>query len=378
MATLAVAKRSCWQNPLDPVLEPAIVADQSPDLFPNHPARFQGLAADDDEAQSVDLTRLSEKEKPEAELRKAIHSKAVRLYAYPEFDCNAQHYLPRHCALQERQIEAGDGSWYESVVKQHRQVLRKIIRKFLAMQPEAVELTRRWLDGDEIHLGDAIDYAVDLLRGAAGDDRIYQRKTVNQRSVAVQILLDASSSTRESINGSTVIELEKRAMALLGAALARIGDCFSIAAYNSNGPAAVSFYVAKDFNEGWTPAVRSRLSAIEPWSANRDGCAIRHACRRLANLEQKTKLLLLLSDGMPADKDYGQSDGSAVVDYALEDTRRAILEARRAGIVPFCITIDEKAKDYIGHLYGDYSYSVLSDIELLPQRLARLYLRLTR
>lgn len=365
-----------WRNPLDPELEPAIVASQSPELFPEKFRRFE--SAGEDEASFVDLTRMSEQEKEEEQKRHDIKSRALRLYAYPEFDCEAQAYLPRHCTVQERVVEGGNEGWYTALVQEHRQLLARIVKKFQSMQPEAVELSRRWYDGDEMHLGDAVDYAVDLLRGAAADERIYQRKVLNTRSVAIQILVDASSSTREAIGDTTVIELEKAALGLLGAALDKLGDSFSIAAYNSNGPQAVSFFLAKDFDEAWSPRVRARLSAISPWSANRDGCAIRHASMRLAQRREKTRLLLLISDGMPADKDYGNSDGSAVVPYALEDTRRSILEAKRAGIVPFCLTIDEKAKEYIGHLYGDYNYSLLSDLAMLPQRLARLYVRLTR
>lgn len=367
-----------WRSLMDVDLEPAVVADQSPEFFPVKNQRFGHTGLGEEETQFVDLTRMSDTEKKQEQQRKDIKSRALRLYAYPEFDCQAQTYLPKHCALHEKVIEGGDESWYNALIHEQRQVLARIVKKFQSMQPEEVELTRRWYDGDEMHLGDAVDYAVDLQRGAAADERIYQRKVVNSRSVAVQILVDASSSTRDVIAGTTVIDLEKAALALLGSALHRLGDTFSIAAYNSNGPAAVSFFLAKDFYEGWSPKVRARLSAIAPWSANRDGCAIRHATMRLSALQEKTRILLLISDGSPADKDYGDSDGSQVVPYALEDTRRAILEAKRAGIIPFCLTIDLKAKEYIAHLYGDYNFSVLSDLSMLPQRLARLYVRLTR
>ncbi len=367
-----------WVNPLDPALEPAIVADASPELFAHHAERPMLPPGDESDIQSIDLTRNA----PEKEIKETIQAeiarKAVKLFAYPEFDNDQKRYLRRHSIISERLLEPGDDTWYDTVVKTHRQLQTRMVKKFQSMQPEEVELTRRWYDGDDIHLGDAMDYAVDLLRGATGDDRIYQRKTVNVRSVALQILVDASSSTKDEVNGIPVIDMEKTALALLGSALHKIGDTFSIASYNSNGADKVNFFIAKDFSDPWTRRVRSRIDSISPWSANRDGCAIRHAVNRLSAQRQKTKILLLLSDGVPADPGYGQEDGTKTSAYALEDTRRAILEARRSGIIPFCITIDEKAKDYIGHLYGDYSYSVLSDINFLPQRLARLYVRLTK
>jgi nitric oxide reductase NorD protein len=93
---------------------------------------------------------------------------------------------------------------------------------------------------------------------------------------------------------------------------------------------------------------------------------------------EKTKLLLLLSDGIPADVGYGGKTATTTSHYAIEDTRRAIAEARLAGVIPYCITIDRFAKRYIPHLYGEWSYTILHDVAMLPERLSRLYLKLTR
>ena len=48
------------------------------------------------------------------------------------------------------------------------------------------------------------------------------------------------------------------------------------------------------------------------------------------------------------------------------------------GIVPFCLTIDRFSKKYIPRLYGDYHYVILDDVFTLPEKLSKLYLRLTR
>ena len=45
-------------------------------------------------------------------------------------------------------------------------------------------------------------------------------------------------------------------------------------------------------------------------------------------------LLLILSDGKPTDIDSYERR------YAIEDTRMSLIEARRAGLQPFCLTID--------------------------------------
>jgi hypothetical protein len=367
-----------WDQPFEPRLEFAVVAALSPDLISWPEERQRREPEQVDRIQDVDLTSLGHREKKASALRDEIKNQSVRLFRYPEYDSARASYLPRHCLLFERLVEPGAPDWYDRVLASNRQLSSRIVKKFSAMQPEAVEWTRKWADGDEIHIGDALDYVTDLRRGDSGDDRIYQRKTVNTRDIAVQILVDASSSTLGDVNGQSVIDIEKQALVILTAALHRVGDDFSIAAYNSNGHQKVSFFVAKDFAEPWTALVRSRIAGINPVAANRDGCAIRHATARLSAQPNKTKLLLLLSDGIPADPDYGDSDGVATSSHALEDTRRAILESRRRGIVPYCLTIDSSARDYISHLYGDFSYSILDDVRLLPQRLARLYLRLTK
>ena len=159
--------------------------------------------------------------------------------------------------------------------------------------------------------------------------------------------------------------------------LAPIGDTFGIFSYFSMGRHNNFFMVAKDFDERWDERAQGKIAGIEASSSNRDGCAIRHATARLAERPEKTKLLLLLSDGIPADAGYGSKDGSETTRYAIEDTRKAVLDAKISGVIPYCITIDRSARSYIPHLYGDYHYAVIGDVGELPEKLSRLYLRLT-
>ena len=140
----------------------------------------------------------------------------------------------------------------------------------------------------------------------------------------------------------------------------------------------VFFNIVKDFNEEWNNTARGRIPQMNGKSSNRDGCAIRHAASRLLELSHKTKLFILLSDGIPADLHYGSTSSGETNVYAIEDTRRAIIEARRDGIIPYCITIDRFAKKYIPHLYGDFSYAIINDVIQLPRKLSQLYIKLTR
>ena len=102
------------------------------------------------------------------------------------------------------------------------------------------------------------------------------------------------------------------------------------------------------------------------------GVAIRHLSKLLVAQDVKHKLLVTLSDGRP--DDFGDEYRGH---YGIEDTRRALQEARYAGIRPYCVTIDRHAADYLKRLYGEASYSVLADATQLPLRLAEVYRRLT-
>ena len=55
----------------------------------------------------------------------------------------------------------------------------------------------------------------------------------------------------------------------------------------------------------------------------------------------------------------------------------ASVAAMRAGIRPFCITVDWEARDYLPHLYGAAHYTVVDDVARLPYKVADIYRRLT-
>jgi len=89
-------------------------------------------------------------------------------------------------------------------------------------------------------------------------------------------------------------------------------------------------------------------------------------------IESKSRLLLILSDGKP--EDYDAYKGQ----YAIEDTRKALAEARGRGIHPYCITIDQESHDYLEHLFGRGNYTYVKNIDQLPSRLTEIYRLLTR
>jgi nitric oxide reductase NorD protein len=81
--------------------------------------------------------------------------------------------------------------------------------------------------------------------------------------------------------------------------------------------------------------------------------------------------MIVLSDGKPEDWDAYKGI------YGIEDTRRALIEAKDEGIHLFCITIDRQASSYIPHLFGEVNYIVLDDVRKLPNKITEIYRKLT-
>jgi nitric oxide reductase NorD protein len=105
------------------------------------------------------------------------------------------------------------------------------------------------------------------------------------------------------------------------------------------------------------------------------GAAIRHAMRKLERMEANTRLLFLISDGRPYDRDYGRDAKDQ--EYTVQDTRHALLEAKRRKIRPFCLTIDRDGADYLRVMCDEIPYEVVTRVEELPIRLLTAYPKLT-
>lgn len=135
----------------------------------------------------------------------------------------------------------------------------------------------------------------------------------------------------------------------------------------------MNYYVIKDFDESSGAGVNARLAGISGRLASRMGAAIRHSIKRFEAVDARHRLLLLLTDGRPADYDDGGDPR-----YLNEDTRMAMKEAIDAGVHPFCITLDPRGGEYLPAIFGPGHYTVLDRMDDLPARLPEIYLRLRR
>jgi hypothetical protein len=106
-----------------------------------------------------------------------------------------------------------------------------------------------------------------------------------------------------------------------------------------------------------------RIAALVPEENTRLGAAVRHATAVLRAQPAQRRVLLLLSDGQPNDVDFYQGA------YAIEDSRRALNDARAEGVVPFCLTVEQDEHEYLPHVFGKTGYRVLRRPDQLPSAL---------
>ncbi len=295
---------------------------------------------------------------------------------YPEWDLGIGDYRPDWVLVRELPLQRGRPDFVDGVMASYRHQILSLRRQFEALRPSELEIVRALPDGDALDLDRVVEALTVRRAGGSPSDRLYLRHERSRRDVAVAFLLDMSSSTNEVVSGGgkRIIQVEKEALVLIAEAVDAIGDRFAVWGFSGYGRDQVAFYVAKDFDQPYDQAARERIGAMSWKMENRDGAAIRHASRLLLRQPARIRLLILLSDGKPLDCGCDRYADR----YAQEDTRRALVEARQAGLHPFCITVDPHSRDYLQQMYGRGSYTIIDRVESLPLRIPGIYRRLTR
>lgn len=286
---------------------------------------------------------------------------------YPEWDYRRKQYHPNHCQVW-CQVAAEHGEHWVPDDKTRRQI-RRIRRQFEALRPQKAILHRQ-LDGEELDLDAVVRNQSDRIANGSSSDRLYLAAREQARDLAVLILVDVSLSTDSWINNQRILDIEKAALIALASSIATCGDRFSIYTFTSRKRQYVKFSTIKAFASPFNQQVLSRISALRPGYYTRMGAALRHASNILAWRPERYRLLLLLSDGKPNDLDHYEGR------YGIEDTRQAILEARRTGLRLFGITIDDDAKDYFPYLFGRGGHAIVSQPERLVEIVPALYRQL--
>ncbi len=295
-----------------------------------------------------------------------------RVFLYDEWDGVIRDYRSEWCRLVERSAPEGTTDFADATLAKHGPSIRLLRRYFESIRPAGMRRLHGQVDGEELDLDAVVRRSADQAAGADPSERVYLRREKRERDVAVAFLVDLSGSTTRQIesDGRRVIDVEKEGLVLLCEALEAVGDQYAVYGYSGQGRRRIDFLILKDFEEGGRGRAVRRIGAVTPLDQNRDGAAIRHTVHKLRACNARVKLLVLISDGRPLDDGYTD-------EYSLEDTKMALREARMHGIEPFCITVDRNADDYLRRMYGDVRYLVIDRAGALPERLPRVYQRLT-
>jgi nitric oxide reductase NorD protein len=285
---------------------------------------------------------------------------------YDEWDHRRGHYRKGWCVLQERAVRFGDRGFVEATLARYAPQVRALRRRFEALRGEDKVLQRE-LFGDDVDLDAVVESHAELRAGLPLAERLFRRRDRVDRNMAVMFMVDMSGSTKGWIN-----DAEREALVMMGEALEILGDRYAIYGFSGVTRKRCEIYPVKRFDEGYSEEVKRRIAGIQPLDFTRMGVAIRHLSVLLAREEARTRLLVTLSDGKPDDHYDGYRG-----EYGIEDTRQALIEAKRLGIHPFCITIDREARDYLPHMYGAVNWTLVDDVARLPLKVADIYRRLT-
>ena len=288
-------------------------------------------------------------------------------HLYPEWDYRRRAYLPAHCRVITAVAEDEGESWEPDDAARRR--IRQVRRQFEALRPRRT-LLRAQADGDDLDLEAVVRAHCDLAAGQSGSDRVFTQSRPTARDLSVALLMDVSLSTDAWVQNRRVLDVEKEALTTLCQGLAACGDEHGVFTFTSRRRDMVKMSVVKDFDEPFGVAVARRIAALKPGYYTRIGAAIRHTVKCLSQRPHRHRLLLVLTDGKPNDVDHYEGR------YGIEDSRKAVQEARRAGLAVFGVTIDRKAQDYFPILFGRGGYAIVGDVTRLSSALPKIYRQL--
>lgn len=329
-------------------------------------------------------------------------------FHYDEWDCHARTYLKAWCRLYEHRLRGEDFDFIVAARRRNAALAERVRRQFGFIKPESWRRVHHASDGDEPDIDAIVEAVTDRRSGHATDEHLYLRRDRGLREVAAAFLVDTSASTdfpipdpvaapvaapaesdpylwgraggpldlAPSAAKRRVIDVAKEALALMCDALERLGDSHAVYGFSGDGRENVEFNVIKDFRDRLSARTWAALAAMEPRRATRMGPAIRHAAAKLMREPLVRKVLIIVSDGYPEDRDYGPDRRDR--EYGILDTARALEEAARAGISTFCITIDPAGNDYLRRMCEPDRYLVIDDVASLPAELSKVYRTLTQ
>lgn len=294
-------------------------------------------------------------------------------FHYQEWDYHIQLYRPDWVTVYERRQPKGDPKLIDNILTEHKPIAHRIKQIIDLLTPQGVQRERNLEDGDEIDLNAAIDSMVAIRMGQQPNPRITMRNVIKTRDLAVVVLMDLSESTNEKVPGTdkTILELTREAATLVSTAIDGIGDPFALHGFASDGRHDVQYYRFKDFNQHFDEDAKARLAGMQGGLSTRMGAAMRHAGMHLLKQPERRKLLLLVTDGEPADIDERDPQ------HLRHDTKKAVEELYSNGVLSYCLTLDPYADQYVKRIFGENHYTIIDHVQRLPEKLPTLFASLT-
>ena len=327
-------------------------------------------AADDQD--SITLTRHDRKTASRLHLHlelspeEAAHERLAGEFIYPEWNHKKQCYMDAHC----RVLEAPAAATSSERFKPDQRLAARIRRQFEPLRSRR-SLQKQQTDGADLDLDALIRAQVELRASGRGDDRVHIASRVSQRDMSVALLVDTSRSTEADLGGSSVIDVSRDALVALAHGLDACGDRFGIWSFSSRRRNRVFVSCCKDFETPMSSLIDRRIASLGPGQYTRLGAAIRHMTQHLEKEPSAQKLLLVLTDGKPNDIDHYEGA------HGVEDSRMAVREARRLGIVVHSVIVDEDGQDWFTRIFHRGGFTLLQRPERLTTALPEIYRALT-
>lgn len=175
--------------------------------------------------------------------------------------------------------------------------------------------------------------------------------------MAVAVLVDQSGS----MSGNRMNAAMKATMLLYDYA-ERVHVPVAVYGHNVTVRGRVNLFVYSDFLKG-DKRDAYRLAKLSTGGRNRDGAALEVVAGMLDKRPEKTKLLIIISDGKPNDAEYGGNS-------AAKDIAQIVAKNRRRGIEIIAAAIGDD-KPCLKEIYGD-GFLDITDLSTFPKAMVKL------
>lgn len=284
---------------------------------------------------------------------------------YNEWDFSKRRYKENYCKVYPKTQLKTDVNYYKNTISKNSSTLINL-RKILTNLNNKIQQQKRQSQGEEFDIDAITDLYVDVHSKKTPSDKIYLSNRKKEKDLSILLLLDISLSSDSYAAGNRVIDVEKEVSILFGEILNEFNIDVSIDSFYSKTRNFSTYLTVKDFDENWS-AAKYKIGAIEPSGYTRIGAALRHAGARLDARKNKSKWIILISDGKP--NDYDKYEGK----YGINDVKQALRELNQRNINSYALAIEAQAKYYLPQMFGQNHYQILTTPSELLQSMVKLY-----